>query len=515
VQKLVKPAAASTLSGRIVVDPSYILASKLGNLITNDGGGLITNDGGGLITNDGASIVASGGGNVVAQGAGNVAVGGQIVAQGAGNVIVPGAAGGQIVATGGGNVLPAGIVAQGAGNIVSQGAGNYRLAATSDVPPLPAAGFPLSVVSLDTQRYLPLGKDASGQDVYTIYTNAKGEYEVYLPADQQANILVVTAVPNARDERLLYSLVAPPPATKPQATLDNDSNLASLYVRQAFTERLKQILVGQSLDEVTALIRDGCYNDSSETTSRAAYAITTQIFNAARRHHLPPRAPDGSYPPLVNDLAQRMVDAAIASLDLDKVQISGAFSAYWPYPDEPALPALAQTLASLRLRAADFRHGTGGFDLFQHDFKFLDADRCVRPTRMTEADVREDADLGRYLVEHFMTRNVRNNIVNTGTLLKDLGRDYYEPGNPMPTFFTTGDHPTQHRRLETASYALVAALGGRTPEMLALLDAYCKDHGQPDDPGVPTPEPPYVQPTHCPEPTPTPDCTRVSGPLPL
>ncbi|MDB5099873.1 MAG: hypothetical protein JWM80_4294 [Cyanobacteria bacterium RYN_339] len=242
---LLKPAdrAATTLQGAIAVEAGYIVAQGGGNivaqgggnilaagkLITNDGGSLITNDGGSLITNDDGSIVAQLGGNIVAQGGGNVAAGAGLIATDGVTIVAQG--GGNIVAQGGGNT-----VAQGGGNIVAQGGGNYHLAAAASTALLPAAGMAVGAYSITQGQYVPVGVDAKGAPVYTVYSNLQGGYELYVPADA-GSVMVVANVPGARDHRMAFNLI-----NGAGDRLDEDTAMVTKLLRQLMFRRFQVYL---------------------------------------------------------------------------------------------------------------------------------------------------------------------------------------------------------------------------------------------------------------------------------
>jgi hypothetical protein len=283
----IAPAGGTVISN----DGGTVISNDGGTLITNDGGSLITNDGGSLITNDGGGIIAQGGGNVVAASAAGKANvsdnGSSIIAQGGGNIIAQG--GGNIIAQGGGN-----IIAQGGGNAVTRaasgvgagGVGSYRLASVPAIPPgtmLPAAGMLVSVVDLASNQYLSLGKDKGGKNVYAIYTNAKGGYEVYLPKSASQHVLVVASQPGSSDGRLTYNLITAPGGQAP--VLDEYSSLVTRYVRVSMSRRLKVFLKQNSFVRPT-----GCSVGSDDETTKAFKQLTgsfiERIGAAALAAHL-------------------------------------------------------------------------------------------------------------------------------------------------------------------------------------------------------------------------------------
>ena len=64
------------------------------------------------------------------------------------------------------------------------------------------AGAWVQVVDLRTGFTLPLGEDGQGNPVFTIYTDASGGYEVYVPTEAAPFVRVVARAPGRADERM-------------------------------------------------------------------------------------------------------------------------------------------------------------------------------------------------------------------------------------------------------------------------------------------------------------------------
>jgi hypothetical protein len=288
---LQKPAGAFTaLSGSIAIDPSYIVAAGAGN------------------------IVASGGGNVVV--AGGTVIGGNaaaVIAQGAGNVI-----------------------AQGAGNVIAQGAGNRRVLAASDQ--LPASGMEISVLDLATDVPLALGKDANGQDVYTVLSDANGRYEVYLPDGVATNVLVVGRVPGQDDPRLAYDVAAKPGAA---VALDEDSALLTRFIRQTYTGAMQTVLA-RLLDPKPGAAKDLVnYFNGSGLPSAQVEAIFGPLLEDLRTSLVA----RGITAAQVPDEAERQADALLAKVKLDEITCDPR---YGVPGTELAYPKLIEALAGAR-----------------------------------------------------------------------------------------------------------------------------------------------------------------------
>jgi hypothetical protein len=237
---LAKPAgqATRTLTGTIAVDPAYIVAQGAGNVVAQGGGNLlaagalVSNDGGSLINNGGSTLINNGGSTLINNGGSTLINNGgsTIVAQGAGNVVAQGA----------GNLSAgAGVLATDGVTIVAQGAASRRVLADAPAGPLPAAGMAVGAYSLSTGQYVPLGVDAKGQPVYTVFSNLKGAYEVYVP-EAAGNVLIVANVPGQRDHRMAFNLLD---GAGPR--IDEDTAMVTKLLRQLMYGRF-QIYIAQA-----------------------------------------------------------------------------------------------------------------------------------------------------------------------------------------------------------------------------------------------------------------------------
>ncbi|MDB5099865.1 MAG: hypothetical protein JWM80_4286 [Cyanobacteria bacterium RYN_339] len=233
--KLVRPAGAtSVLAGRVAMDPAYAVGLAAGQLIGNDGASvlaagskLISNDGGGLMTGgNGGTLISNDGASIVAQGAGNVIAPAGLISQDGGSLI--GNDGGSIITNDGASLV----------------AKTRRLLA--DAAPatdqVPAAGMALYVRALGTHAPVALGRDAAGKPVYVVYTNLKGEYEVYLPADLAGNVEAVAFVPGKADPRMrLQQISAGNLANNP---VDDNTTTITNYIRFGFRKVANALMTG-------------------------------------------------------------------------------------------------------------------------------------------------------------------------------------------------------------------------------------------------------------------------------
>jgi hypothetical protein len=517
VDLLAAPKTPTTaLTGTVQIDASYLVASSAGTIIAQGGGNIVAAGGGNVIGINGGNIVAAGGGNIVAAGGGNIIAqgGGNIVAAGGGNVIPGNASGltptqggalvaassGNIVAAGGGNIVAAGggnIVAAGGGNIVAAGGGNYSLLAevaaslVPSVAPSPikvkpgtilaGAGMLVSAVSLTNHKYVPVGVNASGQPVYVVYSNAKGEYKLYLPKEEVGNVLIVTNVPGTQDTRVVYNVLTSL-AKAQTVSIDEDTALAGRFLHRAFEQRLQQILQAddQQLVNTTARIARGL----PDVLKQPLTDFTLRFNNEARKYGIS-AATD---PTLARDLAQFITDGVLAQMDdlttlnLEPSNYDIADSPRLAGPEEPALPALGQCLKTLREACGQEKFSANHWAYFKDPkFAFAFQDDCDQPMP-TAFEVKMATDPGNYLVEHFLTKNVRNEIYNTDVAFKALDKGDWD-GHPKVS---------NAGRAEAASLALLSSVMQRValpgPDQTKAIDdlnTFCRSHGLKEVPLAP------------------------------
>ncbi len=403
------------------------------NVLPTGGSNVLPTGGSNLLANRGGQIVAAGGGNIVAAGGGNLLgayTGGKLVAalDATGNMVAAGAgnllgsyAGGQLVAAGAGNMVAAGagnMVAAGGGNVLPTGGGNLftaprftlrqAAAAASEVGlQMPAAGVLVSVVSLRSGRYLPLGVDADGQPVYAVYSNLLGGYEVWLPAAEQGNVAVVVSAA-AADPRLNYNLVTEADQAK-VAPLDETTALATRYLRRALTGRMRFML---QQPEVVKLFLASDKFLRPDARARVVAMIDTfaSIGSEAGVDYaaLSDEAADR--------LAQRVLDASLAGFDLAKTPINARDLAGWdtdvsvnegePRQDLPLLDALRgcawflHEAAAARLRREP--------DFFSQAYlaervNAAGGEGAAEPLKRAWAgEIRKPADVGEFLLAEYL-----------------------------------------------------------------------------------------------------------------
>jgi hypothetical protein len=314
---LQKPAGQSRLvTGKVAIDAHYAQAAGGGQIISQNGAraiafgetsSLLGNNAGNLISNNGGALI----GKVKAP------VVGLVSNNGSGLISDKGL---------GYRVLQAEAVAVGVGEI------------------LPAAGLALRVFSLRTAALLPLGVDKDQKPVYEAYSNAKGEYQLYLSDAELDNVLLVASVPGGTDTRLDYSLVVP----KEQSvqTLDEDTSLVANFLRKAFADVMFQDIELFFKEYERGLTpeqsAEGNGAEFPEFLREPAKQVRINIIKAALRVNAQ------NYNKRQKQImAQRINDAVLASLKLADIKTD--YKTYGlPDAETAALPALVDVLRSQR-----------------------------------------------------------------------------------------------------------------------------------------------------------------------
>ncbi|MDB5097272.1 MAG: hypothetical protein JWM80_1693 [Cyanobacteria bacterium RYN_339] len=283
---LQRPANTTSLSGKVQIDASYIIANHAASLVSNNGSQVLA-AGDGIISEHGAGLVSNHGGGVLATASGN-------------------------------------IIANNAGALV--GKSKYSLA--EDTAPaygtqLPAAAMRVRVFDLSTGKAVPLGADADGKPVEAVYTNLQGGFEVFLPKDLAGNVRLEVGVAESADPRLTYHVITQPAAT--ERTVDEDTATATRYMRQVFRDKFANLIGG--FDKFGA----GQLNDqqlvdlllTSNTMAPAAQALLrTFILDLLQEVRANPQIQKADYSPLGLELG----DALLAQGgDFDGIDLIPAF----------------------------------------------------------------------------------------------------------------------------------------------------------------------------------------------
>ncbi len=352
--------------GRLTLDATYLVAAGAGNamnvkgaaIVAVDGGTLISDGGGTLISDGGGTLISDGGGTLISDGGGTLIANArnQVVATGAGNLVASadarliGADGATLIGADGGSLAggrPAGYaLAQATGGTGPRGAGDGK----------PVAGALIGAFDLRNGAAVPIGRDAKGAPVYLAYTNARGEYEVYLPPGMEGNVLLASSVPGKVDGRLTARAFGNQAKVGPVELSELQSGVVD-YLRELLAARLEATL----MDEGRAFF--------PKTFPEALYASMLEVADAI--HADGQRLAFGSLGPAARHrVAQRVADALIARADVFGAHVLP----FLPEPvtvstEKPAIEGLLGSLgkvldASARLLNSKGPVGFEGYGFF-------------------------------------------------------------------------------------------------------------------------------------------------------
>ena len=414
---------ATTLTGSIAIDARYAIAQGAASLISDHGGGLLQLAGGQLLSNNSgnvvnrehAGIVSHNGAGLVGkskfisdQGGGLISdLGGGLIANNGGGLVANN--GGGLVANNGG-----GLVANNGGGLVANNGGGltgktkFALAeaaaagATAGPTVLPAAGMLVAVLSLVDGAYLPLGVDRAGKPVYAVYTNAKGEFTVHLPAELAQNVLVVSAAPGSQDPRLALDLVASS-ASRAPLRVDETTTVITGYMRRSLVARLEEKVMPDPCQPPAV-------TDSPSSQGFAIVALALQpeleqpafqgLTRAARRRVL-----------------GRVADVALANVDLAAIPTARSLAPR-SKGEGPAYALLAGVLADVEAKAAERLRAQADYFDGRPAIQLANRAHPARPVVL-----RKPADVAEFIVDEFATSSDGEVLRRAEAVFADLGLD--------------------------------------------------------------------------------------------
>jgi hypothetical protein len=297
--KLVRPPAGTRLLGGTVrVDAAYMAGTGAGRLVGADGATLVGADGATAIAAAGAPLVAAGKGNAIAP----------LRPDAGGGLIGPDGA--SVVSAGGGSLIGA----DGASLVGADGA-SYTLAqADSGLLPgqaLPAAGMMVAAISLADDKPVSVGRDADGQPVYAVYTDAEGKYQIYPPEEAHGNLRVV-ALAGGKDARLRYGALADPSRAE-KRDVSEAATTAARYVHLCILSQLDGFLRKGKVTRIEVALAAEQASTGMPQPANAGIARLEAAAAAIGYEQLPASTRDA--------LLRRIGDIALADLDLTKIRM--------------------------------------------------------------------------------------------------------------------------------------------------------------------------------------------------
>jgi hypothetical protein len=519
------------LRGAITLDTSYLLSSGLGALISNNGSTVVVPGGGQLVTaGSSGSLISNNGGAIISDNGGGLLVdgGGGLLAGASGNAIPLDAdarTGGEALAASNGSFLAAGALVSNNGSGIV-GKTKYRTLQATDATPRVAAGMRVSAVSLRTHQYVPLGVDAAGQPVYSIYSNLKGEYEVYLPTAEEGNVVLVAGVPGSEDARLVYNAFTPA-QTAAAVPMDEDTAAATRTVRQVFTRHMIDLLTNPDVDGFIAALGVKPRTSSKELDKQVKAALL--LLKDYAREKGVPNGPGADQIPEVQELAQLLTDAELSFVPYDQLMTNPLLTPGWDGPDEQVYEGLGKSFAAMRKGAARFLAANSpAVARFSLDMRLDardDAPACEQPV---ELPLVYPTDLTDFLVDQILSVPMAHPIINTRYMLESISVPAIAPGTGLtytpgnPNYYddpADGKRRMYSSRVNACSTALINMIvltvfplegtvdGQATAasrQIQQLIDDYCATHTFGPAPPVTVGGPSCTPWTPKPSPTPKP-----------
>jgi sugar lactone lactonase YvrE len=382
------PAGASTrVQGTLVVDAAYLVKAGEGQVISTDGSSAVY-PAASLIGNDGASIVAQGAGNIISTD------------------------GSSIITNDGASLV---------------GAQARRLLAADAVAvnDQVAAGFAVRAIGLADNKPVPLGVDAAGKPVYVVLTDAKGGYDLHLPANLPGGIRLVASPPGLTDPRATLNLLVGTAGAVDQRFTEPASTFAT-YVRHLIITALRPAVVGSD---------DGGQGRANQLADQVGgleeiKPVVDKAYQAAHEEHVE------RLTPAAREFAlQRFADALIAYTDLDKVGV-GNYEGYKGDSNELARHAFEDLFGRLRTAAA--RTMAADPDSFNQRPYLVAANGRRKAAGQAPVVVRKASDLGDFLVEEYCRDVTYDHAKQASEVLADAGIEPNEVFRLMAMNSTVG-----------------------------------------------------------------------------
>lgn len=393
---LLKPPGSQhlTLSGEVRVDASYAAASHHGQASggtlaiggtpgASAGGNVISDHGAGIISDHGAGVVSNNGGGLLSQSASQLL----------------GFADNGLLANNG-----AGVLANNGGSLIGK-AKRALLQAAEAL--LPAAGMVVFVLDLRTGNPLPVGLDENGREVYSVYTDARGHYQLFLDLVQSPNVRVVAVPPTLDDPRLVYNLLVAP-ATQQAQDLDELTALATRFVRGTLEAYLTDRVVTH---------RDFGLGASPEPSAApdTLGPLLADYLDALEKAGLRTLAPLH-----VHAVTQAVADAVSAFADFNALQTDN-HNTSWTGPAEPALPVIAGFIQAVT-HAAATRLAADPHAFDQRPW-MLAANRHRAAEGLPPYQIARAADLGELIFHEYLDSVDKTQHYRLHYVVHDLGLD--------------------------------------------------------------------------------------------
>lgn len=455
-----------------------IIGSNGANVAVLADNALLSNNGGSLV-DAGGSLLASGQGNLIPTGA--TTGGAAMLAQD--DTVV---AAGSLISDNAGS-----LVSNNAGSIIANHAAGRRVLDVASTANVPVAGMLVSAVSLKTREYLPLGVDADGKQIYTVLSDLKGGYKLYLPADAGNVVIAVSAPPRARASVNLNALTTTTAAASAPVPADEDTNIATRLMRKAFIDHLADFLT--NLDALPPV-------SAANPASGLIISLGKLVNDHARLDGIP-QGPDAARIPEVHALAQRLVDIQLGQADLSQLTVDAAYSPGWTGSKERVYDAMVASFRALRdasIRYAATQSAPAFVTISLDPRPNGDSPLCAAPVRVSVAD---PSNLGLYALDTYLHDGYLHSTTDLARAFEAVAVPAVVDGPPVddrlglapdtpnnPNYYSdpgNGERLTQSARIQVATLTIGSTLAlaiGTDPSapltaaLFKVMDDYSKTH---------------------------------------
>lgn len=473
-QKLVPPPGDHLqLVGTIALDPNYLVSEGAASLVAVGGAplvaaGLARLDAGGqtLLGANGKAIASRTDNLIAAPGQGVLGPDGTLISDNGAGLLSNN--GGSLISNNGGA-----LVANNAGNLTAKT--KYRLQDAATPGTLrSAAGMAVGLRSLRTGLPVPVGVDASGTPVYTVYSNLQGGYTLYPPASEAGNVLVVAGVPASSDARAQLSAIAGATADTGGA-VDEDTDLVTRSMRGVFAGHLASIFTRDPA--YTACLLSHA-NGSAGASADFLLAVVKDLHDQAVAASV---SSDPAQGVALRVLAQRCADAVMASVDIGSVVVQGNGTSDENAPDTVGHQAMEVVIRSIKAaREASAGKLASAPAFFEQQPYFQIANQCD-PGRYV---IRKPSDALAFVIDDYLVTDSDPGLYWTANAFASVGLPAGPTGEPYAAVSLARAMDALQAAF-TLSY--VANAHGEKDAIAAFMKAY--DPAHPDLAGEAAPLP--------------------------
>jgi len=222
-------------------DSASLVGNDSASLVGNDSASLVGNDSASLVGNDSASLVGNDSASLVGNDSASLVGNDSASLVGNDSASLIGRDGSTVLATGRGNVIVSEAGPARARQLLSVSTKGGWVQPQRGLL-LPAAGMVVRARDTYTNDLVPIGQDAQGRPVFKIYSNTRGEFELFIPQDYQGTYLIQCEPLANANPRLQYQMFANAAAPSSRVVVNEDSTAMVRYFMQGIGHDIYQEL---------------------------------------------------------------------------------------------------------------------------------------------------------------------------------------------------------------------------------------------------------------------------------